>query len=221
MAERYGTIPKIFTKEWWPYFWMYYKWHTIAVVAVVGAIVMTAVQMSQNKISDFTINYIGIRNSDENTELKLQEEIEKLISDIDENGETNADIRYVAIGTGEVMSEVEYAMVMKHDVELTDKNSYLYLYEEAPAKMLLGREGSEDVYVNVEEWYGGNIDEVITYKSVSGKPIALSVEGNQFLENMGIDTKGLYLALKAEYSKEEINTKSYKEALGVVDAILK
>ena len=44
MAEKYGVVPKRFTREWWDYFWMYYKWHTIAIAFVIIAVTVTIVQ---------------------------------------------------------------------------------------------------------------------------------------------------------------------------------
>ena len=45
MAEKYGTIPKRFTPEWWEYFWMYYKVHTIAITLVILAVAITVYQV--------------------------------------------------------------------------------------------------------------------------------------------------------------------------------
>ena len=55
MAEKYGVKPKIFTKEWWPYFWKYYKWHTIAILFVGGLAITWIVQCSRNVEPDLGI----------------------------------------------------------------------------------------------------------------------------------------------------------------------
>ena len=46
--EKYGTIPPKFTKEWWEYFWDYYKVHTICTVAAIVIIVSTIVQCANS-----------------------------------------------------------------------------------------------------------------------------------------------------------------------------
>ena len=59
MAEKYGVKPKIFTKEWWPYFWMYYKWHTIAILFVGVLAITWIVQCSRNVEPDLGIVCCG------------------------------------------------------------------------------------------------------------------------------------------------------------------
>ena len=59
MAEVYGEKPKKFTKKWWPYFWMYYKWHTISIVAIAVVIISTVMQCVTAEKYDLILTYLG------------------------------------------------------------------------------------------------------------------------------------------------------------------
>ena len=54
--EKYGEIPKRFTKKWWEYFWDYYKIHTIATIAIVVAVAST-ISQCVNKI-DYDLSLV-------------------------------------------------------------------------------------------------------------------------------------------------------------------
>ena len=82
MAERYGVPPKRFTKEWWPHYWMYYKWHTIAGAFAAIMIVTTAVQCATREKFDMNVTYTGsVYFPDESIDM-LETEMEKYIDDI-------------------------------------------------------------------------------------------------------------------------------------------
>lgn len=57
--EVYGTKPKRFTKEWWGYFWDYYKWHTIGGAFVAFLIITSCVQCITQTKYDLQIDYIS------------------------------------------------------------------------------------------------------------------------------------------------------------------
>ena len=57
MAEVYGEKPKKFTREWWPYFWMYYRWHTIIVVVAIIGIAIGVYQKATEVKYDLDIVY--------------------------------------------------------------------------------------------------------------------------------------------------------------------
>ena len=57
IMEKYGTVPPKFTKEWWSYFWMYYKWHTIGITFAALAIIVTLVQCATSIKYDTSITF--------------------------------------------------------------------------------------------------------------------------------------------------------------------
>lgn len=59
MAEKYGTIPKRFTKDWWSYFWDYYKVHTLVTVGIIAAIIITIIQVRSTPKYDLYVTYVG------------------------------------------------------------------------------------------------------------------------------------------------------------------
>ena len=87
--EKYGTVPKRFTKLWWEYFWDYYKWHTISVAFVSILILVTAVQCATQVKYDMTITVAGDKYLSEDIQSQLSGELGEVIEDCDENGERN------------------------------------------------------------------------------------------------------------------------------------
>ena len=58
MAEKYGTVPKKFTKEWWSWYWMYYKWHTIGVIFALFLVFLTFMESLTAEKYDLTLDVI-------------------------------------------------------------------------------------------------------------------------------------------------------------------
>lgn len=221
MAERYGVPPKRFTKEWWPHYWMYYKWHTIAVVAAAVMIITTAVQCATRERYDMNVTYTGsIYFPDESITL-LETEMEKYIDDIDGNGETNVFMQSLVISNQKETAEMDYAMMTKHDLELASETAYLYLYDRSKAEQMLSRDDSADVYLPVEEWYDGDLSDKECVQNAGGINGAISLAQSTVLKNIGIDASDLYVAVRVNYSDEEINALSQKNAIKLAKELLK
>ena len=86
MAEKYGTIPKKITKEWWEYFWTYYKWHIIIPFAIILMIVSTIYSQINAEKFDVILTYAGKMNYSQEMTEKLEKELSPLCSDVDGNG---------------------------------------------------------------------------------------------------------------------------------------
>ncbi|MGN0164483.1 MAG: hypothetical protein ACI4EA_13050 [Candidatus Ornithomonoglobus sp.] len=226
MAEHYGVVPKKFTKEWWPYYWMYYKWHTIGVVFALVLIIVTLVQCATSEKYDVIVNYIGETYFEPETAEDLEAALGSLIEDVDGNGENNVFFQQLTLNNTAGSEELDYTLQMKHDVGLTDDTSYLYMYDKDEAELMLGRESADDVYLPVGEWCD-TIDieaaegsDTVLY-SESGTPLAVLAQGSGFLESVGMDTTGLYITVRRNYSDEEINIAAYRSAVAMANAILK
>ena len=84
MAEKYGTIPKRFTKAWWEYFWCYYKWHTIAtafVLFVIGSTIHSCVTAEK---FDLNIVHMGNMSFGDDNGTAVELALEEFIDDIDQ-----------------------------------------------------------------------------------------------------------------------------------------
>lgn len=71
MAEFYGEKPKRFSREWWPYFWLYYKWHTIGIAVALLIITTTVVDIINRERYDLEIVYLGSQHIAEESLDKL------------------------------------------------------------------------------------------------------------------------------------------------------
>jgi hypothetical protein len=221
MAERYGVQPKRFTKEWWPHYWMYYKWHTIASVFAAIIIVSSIVECATNEKYDINVTYTGSAYFPEEHIDMLETEMEKYIEDIDGNGEKNVFMQSLVISNTKETAEMDYAMMTKHDMELTAKTSYLFLYDKAKAQQMLSRDDSADVYVPVDKWYEGDIESVECMKNAGGVSGAVSLKSSTVLKELGIYASDLYIAVKVDYFQEEINVLAQSNAIKVANELLK
>ena len=57
--EKYGEVPRRFTKAWWEHFWYYYKWHTFGVIFVAVMIAISCTECAMRDKYDVTITYAG------------------------------------------------------------------------------------------------------------------------------------------------------------------
>lgn len=221
MAERYGEIPKPFTSEWWPYYWMYYKWHTIGTLLALLMIIVTAVQCANREEYDVTVNYVGSGYITEETVDKLEIAFEEFTPDIDGNGEKNVFFQQINLGVDEANAEMAYALQTKHDIGLTENTSHLYIYAKDQAELMVGRDNSEDIYVSVDEWFNGEYDDSMVIKSGEGTPLAVTLKDSRFFEEHGIDSENLYVSIKLCNEENADNIASYKSALVMAEAMMK
>ena len=91
--ERYGTVPKKFTKDWWPYFWDYYKWRVIGIALAIVIIVVTCVQCATREKYDFHILYTGRMTFSDNHVETIQNALNERIEDVDGDGKTNISVK--------------------------------------------------------------------------------------------------------------------------------
>lgn len=226
MAEHYGVVPKRFTKEWWPYYWMYYKWQTMGAAFVLVLITVTLVQCATKEEYDVIVNYIGETYFEPETVEGIESALEPLIEDVDGNGENNVFFQQLTLTNTAGSEEIDYTIQVKHDVEMTNNTSYLYMYDKAEAELMLGRESADDVYLPVGDWCdtidveAADGSDAVLY-SGSGTPLAVLAEESAFLKDAGMDTTGLYITVKKNYSDEEINLAAYRSAVVMANAILK
>ncbi len=221
MAEHYGVVPKRFTKEWWPYFWMYYKWQTIGIALAILIIAVTIVQCATKEKYDVTVNYIGETYFSEEVVSNLELVLEPLIEDVDGNGENNLFFQQLTLTNKTGSEEMDYALQMKHDVELSGESSFLYMYDTSEAKLMLARETADDVYMKLSDWVTEDIPEDRILLSDSGEALAISAEGSKLLESAGMNTENLYIAIRINYSDEDTNKAAQRSAIAMANAILK
>ncbi len=220
MAEKYGEIPPKFTKAWWSYFWMYYKWYVIGIAAVVIAVVGTAVQCAGREKYDLILNYCVTSMLDTEKEDALEQELEKYTADADGNGEVNVFLQQMNFGNTAGTEEMDYALQVKHDVELSNDYSFLFIYDKDDAEMMVQRDSSGSVYMDTREWLPEGMEDRAVISSTDGVPCAVSLAGSAVLEGLGIPSEDLYIAVRLNYSDEEYNAVSQNSAIEAARALL-
>ncbi len=221
MAEVYGEKPKAFSKEWWPYFWEYYRWHTIGILLALFMVAVTAVQCAQREEYDITVNYVGLGYIPDETVEKLELSFEELAPDIDGNGEVNVFFQQINIGIDDADAELAYAMQTKHDIGLMEDTSHLYIYAKDQAELMIARDNSDDLYTPVEEWFDGELDASSVIESESGTALAMSLKDSTFMDGFGIIADDMYVAIKLCNPNKEDNIKSYNCAVEIAQTMIK
>ncbi len=221
MAEKYGEIPKLFTKKWWEYFWDYYKIHTI-VAAVIILLTGTAVYQSVTAPKyDFNVLYAGEYDLiDENAEL-LRQRMSGFVTDTDGNGKDGVALKRISFVNGMDAPQVEYASIMKMQLEFTDDNSILFIFDDTKAQFYIGTSEMDGAFLEVSQWLDGEVGEDRLYIS-DDKAYAVSLKGSKLLEECGINSDNLYIAVRnhIEEPHEELKEK-IADAKNIANAILR
>lgn len=220
MAEVYGVKPKKFTKDWWPYFWMYYKWQTIGIAAAVICIAVTVYQCATKPHYDVNINYAGTTYYTDETLSKLIDELQPLIEDVDGNGEKSIFLQQLNLTNAVGQEEMDYALQTKHDIELSNEQSFLYIYDKAEAEIMMQRENAHETYMQVSDWAEGDIPEDRMLKTDNGTFCAVSAEGSRLLNDLQMEDSELYIAVRMNYSESETSAAAQRSAIAMANAIL-
>lgn len=221
MAEVYGVKPKKFTKEWWPYFWMYYKWHTI-IIAVVALLVLTTVSQCVNSEKyDLTITYLGDRYFSDEEEEAFTSGLEPFIVDSDGNGENNIYFSELTIDERTGNEQMNMTMIMKHDMQMTDADTYVYIYNEEQMYKQLKRDYLSDTYIAVDKWLDSEIDSNRYVFGDDGTAYAVSLEGSKFLESIGIDSSDMYVMVRNDNADETTNEKAKEGGINAANELVK
>ena len=198
--EKYGTIPPKFTKQWWSYFWDYYKIHTISICAAAVLIGTTVYQCATQTKYDLSVSYIGTQDITEEQEAKLSEIIKPEIVEITGNDEIDIDYMTYPIdpnNTDKSASEYEYAMQMKYTAELQAGTTDLYIMSRDNAE---SNKTYADCFTDISE-LTDSADDVLT--DDSGRAYAVSLKNSRALKEAGIDSSDMYLSLRLLFEMNE------------------
>ena len=202
MAEKYGTIPKKFTADWWGYVWEYYKWHiliTLFLIIFVASYIhscATAVKYDVSVVHTDS-NVIG-----EDVSLALREDLQDKIEDIDANGERNIEFMSMTIVGTPGFEEQDMAMQTKFFLSFTHETTYLYLVSEEQCLNLIDNSSIGDYFLPVDEW-GFETEKNLSPEDGGNYGIAL--DDNAYLREKGCITEGLRLMIRPYYADADKN----------------
>ncbi len=218
MAEKYGEIPKRFSKAWWEHYWYYYKWHAGFVVLAAAVLAVTIGQCASRINYDITMAYIGCNYYyPQNLEIFCKA-AEEVISDADGNGRTDANVIQMNVakdGSASAGTEYNNTVYSKIAVEFQAGETYLYLLNRQELDRLLNRDSAEQIFVKTTDIYDTEIaDELLVKKDAAA--YAVKVDGNKFLEENKFFSEDVYLAVRCMRKGDKDNERQrilYKNAL--------
>lgn len=219
MAEKYGTIPKRFTKKWWEYFWDYYKLHVIIIACIIVAILITVNDVIQRPKYDFEITYSSEFGITDDNVGKIKNAIKPLIKDYDGNGKVQINIDQHLFKNDDTDAEMQSAQISKLQLEMIDGDSLIYIFDKEKSQYIIDSSVSEGAFESVYNWVDGEIDEEKVYKYY-GRFYAISLKDSKILKASGVDTQNLYISLIAPYEIDE-NSEKYIAAKKIANEFIK
>ncbi|MCD8390743.1 MAG: hypothetical protein LUD03_02750 [Firmicutes bacterium] len=194
MAEKYGTIPKRFTKEWFDYVWTYYKWHIMGPIFVIIFVIVTAYQCTHKAQYDINITYAGGKIfSDAQVEM-IESEAANYADDVNGDGKVLVNFQQINFSNTAGSEETDYNLQMKLDLQLQTKSSYLYIWDKDETDLMLARDAIDRVYVPVEDWAQSDVSDRL-YSVDGGTAYAVYIGESESVKALGINTDDLYLVL--------------------------
>ncbi len=219
--EKYGVVPPKFTKDWWVYFWDYYKIHTISAAVAIILIFTTVSQCVTAPKYDISVLYVNPAEINEETDLKFNEVLKPVLSDIHNNNEILSFIQTLPISSLEAKDEQSYAMITKLTLELQTGENWLFITNEEIAKALISQDSYSGCFMTIED-IGINIDEEYILRSDNSNAYGIKLTDNELLKSTGLETDGMYLLVRHLYereAKDEKNVLKHNNALNAAKLI--
>ena len=184
--EKYGQIPKKFTAAWFDYVWEYYKWHIIAVIAIVASIVYTCYTFATRIEYDLQICFASNNFISEEAQENLISALSEKIEDVNGDGEKNIQILEYSVSPTNADGQFVAAMQTKFQLELQASDTYLFIISKDRVDTLLGGAQAEGLFASTSEW--------TTKESTDGYFIQAN-EGD-LLSDSGIVYSDLYMTVR-------------------------
>ncbi|MBQ3037750.1 MAG: hypothetical protein IJD30_01090 [Clostridia bacterium] len=220
MAEKYGTIPKKFTKAWWEYFWEYYKVHTIVSAVVVVAVVSTIYGVLTAPKYDFYMTYATGGYIDNDSVNKVGEVLSEYIEDTNQNGEKLVSSSCYTFSDGEQDAQYLSTMITKLHLDFVVDEVMLFVFSEDKTKYYFDSNSLSGAFKPVGEWVTDKNSDLKTY-SFYGEEYAVSLENSKVLKDAGIKCDDLYVAVRAYETDDEEVKSRMRSAIAVANELIK
>lgn len=190
----------------------YYKWHIIFLLLFVVCILTFTITSCTKTEPDLVINcisseYINVQSFDDR-----KSSLEALLHDADNDGDKNIQLANYTYDTQADLDEVMKLLATPADSDIIIAN-----------KETLENFESKDLFDSLDRIIGDiNSDKYETLTDSSGKIYAVSLEGNDFIKDMGFfDPSKLYIAVLAENKENSEISTDKKNARNITLAIVK
>lgn len=225
MAEKYGTVPKKFTREWWDYFWTYYKWYVLVAAFLIITVSITIYQKATQPRYDLTIAYAGERIFSEEFENEFTKEASKLCEDVDKNGEKS--VLFTQMNLSADAADAEYAMAMqtKLDLSISEEDIFIYILDKKVADTYSGESADDSCFIPLSDWYKGVLPEGSTY-NVHGVDYGIKLSECEFFNTISSDFEKLtdtYIFVRYYPRKDQIKEQAdgHKAAMKLAEKLIK
>lgn len=221
MAEVYGEKPKKFTREWWPYFWMYYRWHTIIVVVAIIGIAIGVYQKATEVKYDLDIVYrsqslyIG-----ENGEKELIDTLVPFMEDANDDGEVHLFFNQINLSSDPQQEFANVDIRMKHDVEFVNPTYFLYIYDSAEIDMVEVSYRLGDMFMPADMW-ADSIEGKDVRSSEDGTVYGVSLKDSKIMADCGIDGDNMYVFVRSDAIGKENNHIAKENAMKLANELIK
>ena len=197
--------------------YLYYNWIKIAAcVFATVFIAVTFMQCSQRKEIDLGIMYVG-KNVVSGKLPSLAEEIKNrgIASDADGDGEITIGSKTITIPLSKEKM-IEQQVPEQIQVEIISGENLFYILEKETLISYAVDESFADV-TEIAQKYNINKETCLAYEN--GSIYAIPADENPIFKNMGIETKGMYFALRG-YNEKDKNSIKNQNARKLLDYIL-
>ena len=221
MAEKYGTIPQKFTKDWWEWYWTYHKGLIIGIVILIIFISIGVTDYLSTEKFDLTLTYSGQAYYDSVVQAKVEEAISPLCDDLDGNGEKSLYFSILDIDLNSTDSEYLQAQSMRLGMSFGEDESYIFILDKSIADIYFGASEDACVFAPLEDWVTEDISGFETI-SAHGKAYGIDISGLEIFKDTGFDTEGKYLFMRYYPSENQIkkHLKGYNGATILANRIL-
>ena len=221
MAEKYGQIPKRFTKEWWKYFWAYYKVHTILVTIIVLALLATLIGKLTAPKYDLQINYAGHSEFLDSYIESSEKRLSYYCPDVNQNGESLLKLNIYSFPEDDSIDpEYTMAMLTKFTLSIGEEDIFLYVMEKDFLESYMISESNHASFAKVSDWCNMPVapDKTLEF---GGNAIAVSLDGSDIMRKSGVPTDETYLLVRyAPRADQKDQEAAYKKAVEFANEIL-
>ncbi len=200
MAEKYGEVPKRFTREWWEYFWDYYRIHTIVTLVILVAVIYTVNHYVTAPEYEFNIAYFAESNIPQGEEELFRQKLSQFVTDSDGDGKDGVAIIQNSFVSGVLDIQMEQTMITRMQLEMTDEDTIVYILSEDKLKYMMDAPEMEGAFLPVSQWLDTEVDDDKLYMS-NGNACAIRINGSKMLDNYRINSDNLYIGVRS-YNKE-------------------
>lgn len=198
--EVYGEKPKRFTAKWWEYIWDYYKWHFVCVLFIIFTLVTTLQQCITRPNYDLKITAVTEQPLVLSQQDAIRTEAEGVISDATGNGITEAYVMPISMNEQSDAQTIQ-AEYTRLTIEVSLPEAYVFILSKAYIQNVL----EVEILESTDVWADGTAGEYL-----------VSLNGNEKLSALGIDTEELYLGvvgLTDDKREDEVEKARYENGV--------